>query len=129
MKLQVIVLLIISMVFPSLVYSQYPRHVYHRNYAGPHPRYSYGPTGFSRYGNGRISPGAAAAIGIGAGVVGYVIGRSTAPKQQPVIIQQQDDTKIQCREFPMIVLIENKRREVMVMKCRVGPDGDWKLPN
>jgi len=127
--------LLLLLVFPTAVgfaqQSSRNQHnnPYGRNYTGPHPRYSYGPTGFSRGGNGRggISPGAVAAVAVGVGVVGYIVGRS-ANRSNNNSSNNNNTTTIECRNFPMVVIINNTPKEVLVQKCRSG-NGDWQLPD
>lgn len=130
-------LLVILFLLTTLGYSQQRNwhNPYGPRYTGPHPRFSYGPGfhhgghGYGR-GHGRISPGAAAAIGLGAGVVGFIIGRSASNNSNRSNTSQTNssDDRIECRNFPMKVIVDNKPTEVLVQKCRVG-GGEWKLPD
>jgi hypothetical protein len=90
------------------------------NRRSPHYHYYY------PYNNG-ISGGAVTTIGIGTGVVGYIIGRRVAASRQPVYVQNNSQ-HIECREFDIRVVIDNQNKTAKIMKCRVD-GGDWKLPD
>lgn len=90
---------------------------WHRNrrYYGSYPRYS----NYRYYNN--ISPGAATAIGLGTGIVGYVIGRSVSNTHR-------DNSRIECKEFDIKVNIDGEEKKAKITKCRTE-DGDWKIPD
>jgi hypothetical protein len=98
---------------------RYPRPPVYRNYQGP----SYHDRNTPRYNDNRISPGAATAIGLGVGVIGFVIGRSTKSKE--VVYKDQ---KIQCKDFDIKVMIDGEEKKAKVTKCRTD-DGEWKIPD
>jgi hypothetical protein len=102
---------------PAYRYHRQP--VYRNYYQGPIYQNRISP----RYNDNRISPGAATAIGLGAGVVGFVIGRSTKSKE--VVYKDQ---KIQCKDFDIKVIIDGEEKKAKVTKCRTD-DGDWKIPD
>ena len=86
----------------------------------------YHPTYYNNFpvpSNRGISAGAATAIGLGVGVLGFVIGRST--KQKEVVYQDQT---IQCKEFDIKVTIDDEEKKAKVTKCRTK-DGEWKIPD
>jgi hypothetical protein len=70
-----------------------------------------------------ITPGAATAIGLGVGILGFVIGRSTKSKE--VVYKDQ---KIQCKDFDIKVTIDGEEKKAKVTKCRTD-DGEWKIPD
>lgn len=80
----------------------------------------YNPYGY--YGNyyPGVSNGTATAIGIGAGVVGFIIGNKTASKKE-------NSEKIECEDFPVKVVVEGKEVIGTVKKCRVN-GGPWQIP-
>jgi hypothetical protein len=96
------------------------------------PRYHRPPV----YGNyrpypydNRISPGAAAAISIGAGVVGYVIGKKTQERSYTEGTRECSyEERIECKEFEINVIIDGERKRATITKCRVN-GGDWKIPD
>ena len=67
-----------------------------------------------------VSGGTATAIGIGAGVVGFIIGNKTASKKE-------NSQKIECEDFPVKVVVEGKETIGTVKKCRVN-GGPWQIP-
>lgn len=81
---------------------------YHRQYQ--HRHYGY-------YNTGRISPWAAAGIGVGTGVLGYVIGRNT----------YRSNDRIECKQFDMRIIIDGEEKLAKVTKCRTE-DGTWQIP-
>lgn len=93
-----------------------------------YPRYGHRPRHYNHYHRynshnnyGRISPGAATAVGLGAGVLGYVIGRST---KKP---SESHNSKIECKEFDVKVMIDGEERKAKITKCRTE-DGSWQIP-
>jgi len=96
-------------------WSRYPR--YHRY---NQPRYNNHYHNYNE--SGRISPGAATAIGLGVGVLGFVIGRSTKKTSESY------DSKIECKEFDMKVMIDGEEKKAKVTKCRTQ-DGSWQIPD
>jgi len=84
--------------------------------------------GYYRHDN-RVSPGAAAAIGIGAGVIGYVIGKKTQERTYTEATRECSyEEKIECKEFEITVIIDGERKKATITKCRVN-GGDWKIPD
>lgn len=74
-----------------------------------------------------ISGGTAVAVGIGSGVVGYILGRRAAANQTtPVYVQHTPH--IECREFDIRVVIDNQNKIAKITKCRVD-GGEWKIPD
>lgn len=101
-------------------HSRYGNH-YHSRYYSPirdrrytHNYYNTGPG---------ISAGAATAIGLGVGVLGFVIGRSTKSKE----VIYKDSSKIECKEFDIRVTIDGEEKKAKITKCRTE-DGEWKIP-
>lgn len=92
---------------------------YYRPYYRGHraPRYN----SYHYNNGGRISPGAAAAIGIGAGVIGYVIARGSSKNNS------DSNSRIECKEFDMKVMIDGEERKAKVTKCRTD-GGNWQIP-
>jgi hypothetical protein len=103
-------------------YPRYPRYYQTRPIYNYYPNYNY-----RHIPNGNVSPGAATAIGLGAGVVGFVIGRSTKSKEKEIIYR--DTPKIECKEFDIRVTIDGESKKAKIMKCRSSEDGDWKIPD
>lgn len=86
--------------------------------------------GWRRYGgyyggryDSRISPGAATAIGLGTGVLGYYIGRTQSKNEN----RESDRDRIECKEFDVKVKLDGEYKNAKILKCRVG-NGDWKIP-
>lgn len=102
----------------------YPQPHYNR-YPQPH----YNRPIYIRSGQG-ISIGAATAIGVGVGVVGYEIGRSikNTDKEIVYIYQDQTDQKIQCKAFDIKVLIDGVFVLGQITKCKTE-NGEWKIPD
>lgn len=105
---------------PSIAFADRWRH--HRYYRNPYPRYY----SYPRYGNYHmnrpgVSPGGAAAIAIGSGVLGYVIGRSTNKDTS------YKNDRIECKEFDIKVMIDGEEKKAKITKCRTE-DGEWKIP-
>jgi surface antigen len=69
-----------------------------------------------------ISAGAVTAIGLGVGILGFVIGRTTKSKE--VIYK---DSKIHCKDFDIRVMIDGEEKKAKITKCRTE-DGEWKIP-
>lgn len=104
-KTLVVFLVLSSVAFAhGSLYRYYPQHNYYRNY-GYYPG---------------VSNGTATAIGIGAGVVGYIIGNKTASKKE-------NSQKIECEDFPIKVVVDGKETIGTVKKCRVN-GGAWQIP-
>ena len=83
------------------------------NYRPYYSHYDYRPRYYG------VSPGAATAIGIGAGIVGYVVGSEVSHK-----VQKSD--KIECQDFPIRVVVEGKEAIGTIKKCRVN-NGPWQI--
>jgi|LakMenE01Jun11ns_1017448.scaffolds.fasta_scaffold9958683_10 hypothetical protein len=126
LSLKLILLFLISI--PSYadrwVHSRYRNH-YRYHYNSRH----YTPIRDRRYtrnyyntGPG-ISAGAATAIGLGVGVLGFVIGRSTKSKE----VIYKDNSKIECKDFDIRVMIDGEEKKAKIIKCRTE-DGEWKIP-
>lgn len=96
-------------------WSRYPRH---NRYS--YPRYNDNYHNYSR--TGRLSPGAVTAIGLGVGVLGFAIGRSTKKTSESY------NSKIECKEFDMKVMIDGEEKKAKVTKCRTQ-DGSWQIPD
>ena len=94
------------------VYNNYNRYPVYNNY--------------NRSGRG-ISTGAATAIGLGAGILGFAIGRSTKNKDKVIVYQDQKDQKIQCKDFDIKVTIDGEEKKAKITKCKTE-DGDWTIP-
>lgn len=95
-----------------LVYNNYNRYPVYNNY--------------NRSGRG-ISTGAATAIGLGAGILGFAIGRSTKTKDKVIVYQDQKDQKIQCKDFDIKVTIDGEEKKAKITKCKTE-DGEWEIP-
>jgi hypothetical protein len=105
---------------PSIAFADRWRH--HRYYRNPYPRY-YGRTHTHHYvDRPGVSAGAATAIGLGVGILGFVIGRSTKSKE--VIYKDQ---KIECKDFDIKVIIDGEEKKAKITKCRTE-DGEWRIP-
>lgn len=69
-------------------------------------------------------------IGLGAGVVGYVVGRSTSPsnnQETEIVKDRSNKTKIECKYFDLKIVDNEITKIVKVQKCRVNK-GEWKIP-
>lgn len=107
--------------FPQPRYNRYPVYNNYNRYP------VYNNYNRSRHG---ISIGAATAIGLGVGVVGYEIGRSVTTRDKEVvyIYQDQTDQKIQCKAFDIKVLIDGVFVLGQITKCKTE-NGEWKIPD
>jgi len=94
------------------VYNNYNRYPVYNNY--------------NRSGRG-ISTGAATAIGLGVGILGFAIGRSTKNKDKVIVYQDQKDQKIQCKDFDIKVTIDGEEKKAKITKCKTE-SGDWEIP-
>ena len=103
------------------VYNNYNRYPVYNNY-NRYPVYN----NYNRSGQG-ISTGAATAIGLGAGILGFAIGRSTKNKDKVIVYQDQKDQKIQCKDFDIKVTIDGEEKKAKITKCKTE-DGDWTIP-
>ena len=103
------------------VYNNYNRYPVYNNY-NRYPVYN----NYNRSGQG-ISTGAATAIGLGVGILGFAIGRSTKNKDKVIVYQDQKDQKIQCKDFDIKVTIDGEEKKAKITKCKTE-DGDWTIP-
>ena len=103
------------------VYNNYNRYPVYNNY-NRYPVYN----NYNRSGRG-ISTGAATAIGLGVGILGFAIGRSTKNKDKVIVYQDQKDQKIQCKDFDIKVTIDGEEKKAKITKCKTE-SGDWEIP-
>jgi len=131
-KLIVVFLIFSAISFGQTYWPSGSEHLYYRNYYYNNFYRNYYRNLNYRYYNNLpgISGAATTAIGIGAGLAGYIIGSKTAPKKQDAPVYQQDASvyqNIECKEFPVKVKVEGKEVDAKIQKCRVG-DGPWQIP-
>ena len=116
---------------PSPSRDRYPQPYYNRPNYNRYPvynNYNRYPVynNYNRSGQG-ISTGAATAIGLGVGILGFAIGRSTKNKDKVIVYQDQKDQKIQCKDFDIKVTIDGEEKKAKITKCKTE-DGDWTIP-
>ena len=117
-KLLISFLLIFATVEPI-----FANHWRWRNRNRYNTHYHYPTNGYSSRTSGTgISPGAATAIGLGVGVLGFIVGRATKKTTE------SSDSKIECKEFPILVTIDGEEKKAKVTKCKTQ-DGNWQIPD